>query len=47
MAVAREAAVPLDVARLRGDFPVLARKVNGHPLVYLDNAASSSPRDLR
>ena len=41
MAAAREAAVPLDVARLRGDFPVLARKVNGHPLVYLDNAASS------
>ena len=41
MAVAREAAVPLDAARLRGDFPVLARKVNGHPLVYLDNAASS------
>jgi cysteine desulfurase/selenocysteine lyase len=41
MAAAREAAVPLDVARLRGDFPVLARKINGHPLVYLDNAASS------
>ena len=41
MAAAREAAVPLDVVRLRGDFPVLARKVNGHPLVYLDNAASS------
>jgi cysteine desulfurase/selenocysteine lyase len=41
MAAAREAAVPLDVARLRADFPVLARKVNGHPLVYLDNAASS------
>jgi cysteine desulfurase/selenocysteine lyase len=41
MAAAREAAVPLDVARVRADFPVLARKVNGHPLVYLDNAASS------
>jgi cysteine desulfurase/selenocysteine lyase len=31
----------LDVARIRGDFPVLARTVNGHPLAYLDNAASS------
>ena len=41
MAVAREAAVALDVARLRADFPVLARRVNGHPLAYLDNAASS------
>jgi cysteine desulfurase/selenocysteine lyase len=30
-----------DVARLRGDFPVLARRVNGHPLSYLDNAASA------
>jgi cysteine desulfurase/selenocysteine lyase len=25
----------------RGDFPILARTVNGHPLVYLDSAASS------
>ncbi len=30
-----------DVARVRGDFPILARHVNGHPLVYLDSAASS------
>ena len=30
-----------DVARVRADFPVLAQEVNGHPLVYLDNAASS------
>ncbi len=30
-----------DVARLRGDFPILATKVNGKPLVYLDNAASA------
>jgi cysteine desulfurase/selenocysteine lyase len=26
---------------LRGDFPILATKVNGKPLVYLDNAASA------
>jgi cysteine desulfurase / selenocysteine lyase len=33
---------PLDVARLRDDFPILSRNVRGgKPLVYLDNAASS------
>jgi cysteine desulfurase/selenocysteine lyase len=32
---------PYDVERVRADFPVLARTVNGHPLVYLDNASSS------
>ena len=26
---------------LRGDFPILSRTVNGHPLVYLDNAATT------
>jgi cysteine desulfurase/selenocysteine lyase len=31
----------LDVARFRRDFPILGTKVNGKPLVYLDNAASS------
>ncbi len=31
----------LDVQALRADFPVLSREVNGHPLVYLDNASSS------
>ncbi len=31
----------LDVHSIRKDFPVLSRKVNGHPLVYLDNAATS------
>jgi len=30
-----------DVQRLRADFPILARTVNGKPLVYLDNAATS------
>jgi len=32
---------PLDVAAIRRDFPVLTRTVNGKPLCYLDNAASS------
>jgi cysteine desulfurase/selenocysteine lyase len=31
----------LDVARIRADFPILARRVNGRPLVYLDSAASA------
>jgi cysteine desulfurase/selenocysteine lyase len=30
-----------DVRRIREDFPVLKQTVNGKPLVYLDNAASS------
>jgi len=30
-----------DVARVRKDFPILATRVNGQPLVYLDNAASA------
>ncbi len=32
---------PLDVEAIRRDFPILAQQVNGHPLAYLDNAASS------
>ena len=31
----------LDVERIRADFPILKLQVNGKPLVYLDNAASS------
>jgi len=31
----------LDVDRVRRDFPILARTVHGHPLVYLDSAASA------
>ncbi|MDG1159343.1 MAG: cysteine desulfurase [Flavobacteriales bacterium] len=29
-----------DVARVRQEFPILERKVNGQPLVYFDNAAT-------
>ena len=32
---------PLDVAKVRRDFPVLERTIRGKPLAYLDNAASS------
>ncbi|HQR19085.1 MAG TPA: aminotransferase class V-fold PLP-dependent enzyme, partial [Gemmatimonadales bacterium] len=31
----------LDVQAIRADFPILATKVGGKPLVYLDNAATS------
>ncbi|MDT8371493.1 MAG: cysteine desulfurase [Gammaproteobacteria bacterium] len=31
----------LDLAAIRRDFPILDQQINGHPLVYLDNAASS------
>ena len=30
-----------DVQKVRADFPILAREVNGKPLVYLDNGASA------
>lgn len=37
----------LDVDALRKDFPLLAREVNGRPIVYLDSAASSQrPRQV-
>jgi len=30
-----------DVEKFRADFPILSRQVHGHPLVYLDNAATT------
>lgn len=30
-----------DPERIRADFPILDQQVNGHPLVYLDNAATT------
>ncbi|ASO04962.1 aminotransferase class V-fold PLP-dependent enzyme [Arenibacter algicola] len=37
----------LDILSIRKDFPILNRKVNGYPLVYLDNAATSqSPQKV-
>ncbi len=41
MAAVRDLQPTFDVERLRQDFPVLSRQVNGHPLAYLDNAASA------
>ena len=41
------ATAPLDVARIRADFPILQRQVNGRPLIYLDNAATTQkPRQV-
>ena len=38
---------PLDVERIRADFPIFQRQVNGHRLVYLDNASSTQkPRQV-
>lgn len=37
----------LDVQKVRRDFPILSRSMNGKPLVYLDNAATAQkPRDV-
>jgi cysteine desulfurase/selenocysteine lyase len=39
--------LPLDVAAIRADFPILATQVYGKPLVYLDNAASAQkPKEV-
>lgn len=37
----RDRVAGLDVARIRSDFPILARQVRGQPLTFLDSAASS------
>ena len=37
----------VDPVRLRADFPILAREVNGHPFVYLDSGATAQkPRQV-
>jgi cysteine desulfurase/selenocysteine lyase len=42
-----EVAPALDVERVRKDFPILERQINGRPLVYLDSGASSQrPRQV-
>ena len=36
-----------DAQKVRADFPILAREVNGKPLIYLDNAATTQkPRQV-
>lgn len=31
----------VNIEKIRADFPILSRKINGHPLVYFDNAATA------
>lgn len=33
--------IPFDVERIRADFPILDQEINGRPLVYFDNAATT------
>jgi cysteine desulfurase / selenocysteine lyase len=38
---------PLDLARIRGDFPILAERVHGKPFTFLDSGASAQkPRQV-
>jgi len=39
--VATDKQTGFDVEAVRAEFPILAEEINGHPLVYLDNAATS------
>jgi cysteine desulfurase/selenocysteine lyase len=41
MSLIAEMPAVLDAELIRADFPILQQEVNGHPLVYLDNAAST------
>ena len=36
----------MDIAKIRNDFPILKRKVNGNNFIYLDNAATSQKPNL-
>lgn len=37
----------MDIAKIREDYPILQRQIEGRPLVYLDNAATSqTPRQV-
>lgn len=47
MSVTQERSAGLDVARLRTDFPILGRTINGKPLVYLDSTNTAQrPRQV-
>lgn len=37
----------MDIEKIRRDFPILDRQINGRPLIYLDNTATSqTPRQV-
>ncbi len=31
----------IDFKKIKNDFPILKRKINGYPLIYFDNAATT------
>lgn len=37
----KDVKIPFDIDKVRQDFPILHQEVNGKPLVYLDNAATT------
>ena len=37
----------MDVNKIREDFPILSRKMNDKPLVYLDNGATTLKPSMR
>ena len=39
--LAKQTNAVLDVEAIRQQFPILSRKIDGKPLVYLDNAATT------
>jgi cysteine desulfurase/selenocysteine lyase len=39
--IAPQSTSGLDLVKIRADFPILAERINGKPLVYLDNGATS------
>jgi len=41
MSISTQSSSVFDVDRIRCDFPILSMLVNGHPLIYLDNAATA------
>ena len=46
-ALERMAGMALGTGKIRADFPILSRKLNGKPLAYLDNAATTQkPRQV-
>src|SRR5690554_1100817 len=47
LSMARTAPIAgFDVAAIRRDFPILSQQVNGKPLIYLDNGASSQKPEV-
>jgi cysteine desulfurase/selenocysteine lyase len=46
MTAANQPVLRFDASLIRQDFPILQQEVNGHPLVYLDNAATTQKPEV-